>query len=167
MASKVSRKKVMEWASDVVQTTNATVRNGRIDLGLRDGQLAEIHQIDSYMNISNIPDAANDDVYCSKIVSMDPDYASDPELAENIEDLETITTHRIHIQQEVGAAGTAALRNHDSKIQYFDPPILVGTDIAQAVKGDAAIACSFETRVFFTRRKATDAELGQVLLKRR
>lgn len=160
-------KKPLEWKMDTVNTTNATVTNGRIALGLRDDEIAEVHKIDSHIAFANIPDAANDTVVAYKALSMDPDVAEDPSVAANNEDLEKFLLHSYQVQQEIGAAGQSTLRLSDEQTHNYDPPILVGTDIGQVVIGDAAIAAEFWTRVFFTRRKATAAELNQVLLKRR
>ena len=165
MGSKSS--KPLEWKMDTINTTDATVTNGRIALGLKDDEVAEIHEIYSLINIGNVPDAANDIIDAYKIISMDPEVADDPSVAANNEDLEKFGLHSYSVQQEVGAAGTATLVLSNEQISDFDPPILVGTDLGQVVKGDAAVACDFWTRVYFTRRKATARDLNQVLLKRR
>lgn len=160
-------KRPIEWKMDTVNTTNATVTNGRIALGLRDDEIAEIHKIDSHIGLGNIPDAANDVVVAYKAISMDPDVDEDPSVAVNNEDLEKFMMHSYQVQQEVGAAGTATLVLSDEQSHVYDPPILVGTDVGQVVIGDATVACEFWTRIFFTRRKATAQELNQILLKRR
>lgn len=160
-------KKPLEWKMDTINTTDATVTNGRVSLGLRDDEIAEIHKIDSHIAFATIPDVANDVVAAYKALSMDPDVVDDPSVAANNEDLEKFMLHSYQAQQEVGAAGTATLRLSDEQTHTYDPPVLVGTDVGQVVFGDAAIACEFWTRVFFTRRKATAQELNQILLKRR
>lgn len=157
----------MEWKMDAINTANATVTNGRIELGLRDDEIAEIHKIDSHISINNVPDAANDSSDLYKMLSMDPDIDSDPGLEASQEDLEVFMLHAYSIQQEVGAAGTATLVRSNEATHYYSPPILVGTDVGQVVKGDATLAVEFWTRVFFTRRKANAQELNQILLKRR
>lgn len=162
-----NKKKPLEWKMDTVNTASATVTNGRIALGLRDDEIAEIHKIDSHIAVANVPDAANDQISLYKALSMDPDVAEDPSVAANNEDLEKFLLHSYQIQQEIGAAGQSTLRNSDEQTHLYDPPILVGTDVGQVVIGDATLACEFWTRIFFTRRKATAAELNQVLLKRR
>lgn len=166
-ARKGSRKRPLEWKMDTVNTTDNTVTNGRIALGLRDDEIAEIHKIDSHIAYANIPDAANDSLAAYKALSMDPDVADSPATAANNEDLEKFLLHSYQVQQEVGAAGTATLVLSDEQTHYYDPPVLVGTDVGQVVIGDATIANEFWTRIFFTRRKATAAELNQILLKRR
>ncbi len=162
-----SGKRPMEWKADSIATTSNAVTNGRIVLGLRDDEIAEIHKIDSTMSYLLLADAADGAVDLDKVISMDPDVSEDPSDIGESEDLEKFFYHTYQVQQEVGAAGTATLRNSDQKTDYFNPPILVGTDVGQVVKGHATIACDFLTRVFFTRRKATAAELNQILLKRR
>lgn len=167
MAAKRSSKKPLEWKFGYVNTTNATVTNFRIELGLRDEEVAEIHKVRSSIAWANIPDAANDDVDGHLALSMDPDVAVSPAEAANHEDLEWFYHHNYDLQQEIGAAGQNALRNSDGQDCNFSPPVLVGTDVGLVVIGDATIACSFWVRIFFTRRKANVAELNQVLLKRR
>lgn len=163
----MANRKPLEWKMDTITTASAAVTNGRIELGLRDDEIAEIHKIDSEISYANIPDAANDTLVASKLVSMDPDVDVSPFVMTNNEDLEIFLHHTHTVQQEVGGASTATLVLSDAQQHYYDPPILVGTDIGQAVVGDAAVGVDFLTRVFFTRRKATAQELNQVLLKRR
>ena len=168
MAKRSYSKKPMEWQFDAINTDSAVVQNGRIELGLRDDEVAEVHRVDSSISVGNIPDAANDDIDVSMMLSMDPDIIADPAVAINHEDLEVFFEHGQVMQQEVGAAGTAALnRGPVSKAVNFNPPILVGTDIGQVVHGDADVCVEFWTRVYFTRRRANVAELNQILLKRR
>lgn len=170
MARRTARSGIpLEWKTDFVNTTDATVTRGEIDLDLLPDEIAEIHRIDSSIFIGNIPDAANDDIDARKMLSMDPDADDDPTVNANLEDLEVFFHHGYEVQQEVGAAGSVALRNSDSKQLELPEkyPILVGTNIAQVVKGDADVACEFITTVYFKRRKANATELNQILLKRR
>lgn len=160
-------KKPLEWKMDTITTADATVTNGRIALGLRDDEIAEIHKIVSTITYANIPDAADDALFATKALSMDPDVDGSPYVMANNEDLEWFLHHPFHVQQEVGAAGQTTLKLSDMKDIDFNPPILVGTDVGQIVIGDAAIGVDFLTRIYFTRRKATAAELNQILLKRR
>lgn len=162
-----AKKRPLEWKMDTIATASAAITNGRIALGLRDDEIAEIHKIDSTIAYANIPDAANDALFATKALSMDPDTVDNPFVILNNEDLEKFHLHEYHVQQEIGAAGQNALRLSDQKTDYYDPPILVGTDIGAEVIGDATIGVDFLTRVFFTRRKATAPELNQILLKRR
>lgn len=163
----MSSKKPLEWILDAIDTSSAAVTNGRIALGLKDDEIAEIHQIHTLIEMDNIPDAANDFVEAWVMLSMDPNVIADPETGVNHEDLEIFYEDHYAVQQEIGAAGQSTLVNSHNKEAAYDPPILVGTDVGQAVKGDAAVAIAFRTRLYFTRRKATASELNQILLKRR
>lgn len=160
-------KRPLEWKMDTIAVADATVTNGRIQLGLRDDEIAEIHKIDSTIAYANIPDAADDILFATKALGMDPDMNDNPLVVANNEDLEKFHLHEYHIQQEIGAAGAMMTRLSDQKTDYYDPPLLVGTDIGSEVIGDPAVGVDFLTRVFFTRRKATAQELNQILLKRR
>jgi hypothetical protein len=165
--SKRSYKKPLEWVHGAINTTNDTVTNFRIELGLKDDEVAEIHKIDSSINHGNVPDAANDQLELYEMLSMDPNVIADPSVAVNHEDLEIFFDDSYQTQQEVGGASTATLVNSHNKISDFENPILVGTDIGMVAKGDAAVACEFWTRIYFSRRKANVMELNQILLKRR
>lgn len=165
----VRDKMPLEWKTDTVSTTDATVVNGELDLDLLPDEIAEILLIDSTIDFFNIPDAANDDLDAVMMMSMDPDADDDPSVNANLEDLEVFYHHRYAVQQEIGAAGQSVIRNSDNK-QLKPPeghPILVGTNISQVVQGDATIAVDFITTIYFKRRKATALELNQILLKRR
>lgn len=160
-------RKPLEWKFTAIATVNATVANARIELGLRDDEVAEIHKIESLVSFANIPDAADDEVEANLALSMDPDVAADPSIAANNEDLEWFFFDRSNIQVEVGAAGVTVIEKARKHVMQYDPPVLVGTDVGMVAKGDAAIGCGFWVRLFFTRRRANVMELNQVLLKRR
>lgn len=162
-----SKKRPLEWKMDTITTANATPVNGRISLGLRDGEIAEIHKIVSSITYANIPDAANDALFATKALSMDPNVINNPYVLANNEDLEWFLHHPYHVQQEIGAAGQNGLVLSDIQSFDFTVPVLVGTDVGQVVMGDAAIAVDFITRIYFTRRKSNAQELNYVLLKRR
>lgn len=166
--SKRSSKKPLEWQFGFVNAADATVTNYRIELGLKDDEVAEIHKIDSMVDIANIPDAANDDIAAYSMLSMDPDVDADPALAASHDDLEIFFEHQENMQQEIGAAGQSALnRGPSHKVSDFEEPVLVGTDVGMVVHGDADVAVNFWVRLYFTRRKANVMELNQILLKRR
>lgn len=170
MARKVARSGIpLEWKTDTIGTTDDTVTRGEFDLDLLPDEIAEIYLIDSAIYIGNVEDAANDDIDVRKMLSMDPDADDDPLINKNLEDLEVFFTHGFEIQQEVGAAGSVAIKNSDHKVVRLPEkyPILVGTNFAQVVKGDADVACGFITTVYFKRRKANATDLNQILLKRR
>ena len=167
MAKRRAGKKPLEWVFAGKSTADATPVNERIELGLKDDEVAEIHKIESLVSFENIPDAANDECQASMALSMDPDVVADPSVAANNEDLEWFFFDRSNIQVEVGAAGATIIEKARKHSESYDPPVLVGTDVGMVVKGDAGIGCGFWCRLFFTRRKANVMELNQVLLKRR
>lgn len=168
MAQRSSYKRALEWVFGYVNTTDSTTTNQRIELGLRDDEVAEIWRVESLVDMNNIPDAANDEVKGHLMLSMDPDIESDPGVATNHEDLEVFYEHTYDVQQEVGAAGTATLVLTDRQSSdYYPYPVLVGTDVGMVVDGDADIGITFWSRLFFTRRRASVQELNQILLKRR
>lgn len=168
MASKSYSKRPLEWVFGYINASDDTVTNYRIELGLRDDEVAEIWKVDSQINIGNVPDTANDDINANMCLSMDPDFVTDPSLAVTHEDLEVFFEHQRAVQQEVGAAGTATLVNSGHKVSDYAPyPVLVGTDVGMCAQGDASVAVDFWCRLYFTRRRASVQELNQILLKRR
>lgn len=167
MSTKRASQKPLEWKFAAVGTTDSTVTNEVIELGLRDDEVAEIWKIESMIDFGNIPDAANDEVQGDMALSMDPDVAADPSVAANQEDMEWFYFDRSNIQQEVGAAGTDIVEKARKHVSDFNPPVLVGTDVGMVVLGDDTVLCDFWVRVYFTRRRATVSELNQILLKRR
>ncbi|KKL89746.1 hypothetical protein LCGC14_1911630 [marine sediment metagenome] len=161
-------KKPLEWIFQNVNTANATPANARIELGLKDDEVAEIHKVMSY--IAPAPYAAggaDDSLVLAMSLSMDPDVILTPIAEDNQDDLEWFYTHRHETQIELTTDGAYGLKTDDSKSEDFNPPVLVGTDVGMVVLGDAALACQFWVRLYFTRRKANVMELNQVLLKRR
>jgi len=170
MGRGVSRDKIpLEWKTDVVDVTDATVTNGEFDLDLLPDEIAEIHGVKSIISFANIPDAANDLVSAAMYLSMDPDAIGSPLTSNILEDLEIFYHHRYTVQQEIGAAGSFSTRLTDKNEMTFNPkwPLLVGTNFSQVVVGDASIAQTFLTIVYFKRRRANASELNQILLKRR
>ncbi len=164
-----SSKKTVEWLTDTIITTDATVTNGEFDLNLLPKEIARIIAIDSTIEINNVPDAANDELDLCMLLSMDPDADDDPCVAANLEDLEVFFHHWWSAQQEVGAAGTATLLKTSKKHIVFPEGlgILVGTNFSQVFRADTSIQCTAITTVYFQRMKASDAQLTQILLKRR
>lgn len=168
MARKSSSKKPLEWKFQSIITANATPLNARIELGLKDDEVAEIHKVMTEI----APDAfaaggADDDLVLILSLSMDPDVILNPITEANQEDLEWFFTHRHETQIELTTSGAYGMRTNDDKSEDFSPPVLVGTDVGMVVTGDATLSVHFWTRVYFTRRKANVMELNQVLLKRR
>lgn len=161
-------KKPLEWQFQSIETANATPVNGRIELGLRDDEVAEIHKVMTSLSHAGFAAGGADDVININLaLSMDPDVIANPYTSANQEDLEWFYTHRFDTQIELTTQGAFGLTISDAQNEDFDPPVMIGTDIGMVVKGDGAIASTFWVRVFFSRRRATVMELNQVLLKRR
>jgi len=170
MARRAARNQIpLEWKTDVVSVSDATVTNGQLDLDLLPDEIAEIHGIKTIISMANIPDAANDVVSAAMYLSMDPDAIQSPLTDAVLEDLEVFYIHRYTVQQEIGAAGSFSTRLTDKNQKEFSDrwPLLVGTNFSQVVVGDATIAQTFITTVYFKRRRANAMELNQILLKRR
>ncbi len=165
----VSRNIPLEWKTDAVTVTDATVTTGEFDLDLLPDEIAEIYAIKSIISSANVPDAANDLIATFMYLSMDPDANDSPGLIASLEDLEVFFTHWESFQQEIGAAGSFAteLTKEKSLMLPADYPILIGTNFSQVVLGDASIAQTFITTVYFKRRRANQSDLNQILLKRR
>ena len=170
MARKSSRSnKPLEWKFGYVNTTDATVTNFRIVMGLKDDEVAEIHKVMSAILPAGFAAGGADDVVLSSLaLSMDPDVIADPALAASQEDLEWFYMHFNDQQIELAATDGAywAMLSNQQNVD-FNPPVLLGTDVGMVVHNDASINCMSWARLFFTRRKATVMELNQVLLKRR
>lgn len=168
MAAKRSGKKPLEWKFASINTTNATVTNARIILGLKDDEVAEIHKVmSSIAPAAFAAGGADDFLQMDMALSIDPDVAVDPGVAANNLDLEWFYLHRLFLQSEIETSGLSQHKHNDMNSEDFDPPLLVGTDVGMVVANDATIACESWVRIFFTRRKSTVMELNQVLLKRR
>lgn len=160
--------KPLEWKFQHITTANATPTNGRIALGLRDDEVAEVHKVMTYVAPDAMPaGGVDDELVLIMALSMDPDVVATPIAGNNEEDLEWFLTHRHETQIELTTEGAWFAKLDDTQDVNFDPPVLVGTDIGMVVVGDAALACQFWVRVYFTRRRANVMELNQVLLKRR
>lgn len=168
MAKRKSSNKPLEWVFGYINTTALAVANHRIELGLKDDEVAEIHKVHSQLAAGNIDSAAADDVDLYMMLGMDPDVVADPSVAANHSDLEIFFEDSLQIQTDgVVAAGLAAFQSSANKVCDFDPPVLVGTDIGMVARGDTTVLGEFWVRVYFTRRKANVMELNQILLKRR
>lgn len=168
MAKKNYSKKPLEWTNGRINTVDATVTNYRIELGLKDDEVAEIHKVDSRISAGLIDSAAADDVNMYMMMGMDPDVVASPAVAVNHDDLEIFFEDRLRIQTDgIVANGLAAFRGNKDKISDFVPPVLVGTDLGMVAVGDVTVTGEFWVRIYFTRRKANVMELNQILLKRR
>jgi len=165
---KGTSKKPLEWKFVAINTTDGTITNARIALGLKDDEVAEIHKVMSSIAPAAFAAGGADDMLVQAMaLSMDPDVIADPQVAASNEDLEWFFLHRHEVQAEIETDGMTQHIHNSEKDVNFDPPVLVGTDVGVVVHNDAAIACGSWVRIFFTRRKANVMELNQVLLKRR
>jgi hypothetical protein len=168
--------RVLEWAAKAgtVAAGGAATEeeSDRLELGLRDNEVAEIHKILLDVTLIEDFDAAKTvDAYAW--VSMDPDtsWIGDPETAE---DLETIVDVVVSKSAQGILAGTEFVQDNVSSFQFdFNVrPVLVGTDLGLGLYlttavGNLDAGSLVYAKVFFTRRKANVSELNQILLKRR
>lgn len=173
--SKRSGKKPLEWVFNSVNTTTDTVVQDRIELGLKDDEVAQIHRIDSLLDYGKLLDAgpADDSAMLNMMLSMDPDIniARDPAVAVNHEDLEVFFENQVGADLQSAAVGQSVdEKGNKTKSVAYDPPILVGTDVGHIAHCESTnnntIGQSW-VRLYFTRRKANVMELNQILLKRR
>ncbi len=165
-----SRNFPLEWKTDVISVTDNTAVNGEFDLDLLPDEIAEIFGISSHMENVNVPDAANIIADLYMYLSMDPDANDTPSTLTNLEDLEVFFSHQHAVQLEIGAAGASSLVLGSTKEMWLPEsyPILIGTNFAQmVVAGNTAVDAFFVTTVYFKRRRATQSDLNQILLKRR
>lgn len=163
-----SNKKPLEWKFQHLTTVNAAPVNARIELGLKDDEVAEIHKVVSHIAPDEWVATAVDDILVMIMsLSSDPNVIVTPLEGDNQEDLEWFQTHRHETQVGVLTQGAYGMKIDDTQDLNFDPPVLVGTDVGMVVVGDAALAVQFWVRLYFTRRKANVQELNQILLKRR
>lgn len=172
MGSKSSKSgKPLEWKGfgRVVAATDAAPVNTRIELGLRDDEVAEIHKIEYYIEM--ILAATTTGMRADVCLGMDPDLDDAPLALGTTEDLETFHSNAFigNILQAVADLDEIYPGEKFTQLQYV-PPLLVGTDVGMSSQftwltadGSGAIM----GRLYFTRRKATVMELNQVLLKRR
>lgn len=138
-----------------------TLYKKEIKLGLLDDEMAQIIQIDS----SITPSAqVTYHEFGGMLLSLDPDSDNDPlvDTGGGLEDLEVLYNHRF------GGIGTSGC---EQKIENFDPPINVGTNIGMTLKVHATtgnpVGVKATVAIYFKRVKASDVELAKILLKRR
>lgn len=165
--------RVMEWvaASPGIFAGGAATEEetNRLELGLRDDEIAEIHKIIIGSHIEEDFEAAKR-IRVTYWVSMDPDTVHAASL---LEDLETILLRIRSLSSKGIAVGVEDVQTEDDERVYtFETPLLVGTDLGIGMYGivDAGVLeadMTAQFRVFFTRRKANAAELNRILLKRR
>lgn len=160
----------LEWVADVITITTVTPTNGRIGMLLDRDEVAEIRQVDVSILPGPLDDAADDDTLFAFAVSLDPNVIASPIVDANLEDLEVFHSGLLRQNVRVGGVGTAMQSNMNQNYPLnFDQdyPLIAGSDIGWVVVGDAAIACTFACRVFFTRRASKAGEKANVLLSRR
>ena len=163
----------MEWVAASPGTfaggAGTEEETARLELGLRDDEIAEIHKIIVGSQIREAFPAATT-VDLAHWLSMDPNSAYSVTL---LEDLETILMFTRSIYSKGILVGVEDVRTQDEERIYdFENPLLGGTDLGIGIRGitDAGtleVGTTAQFRVFFTRRKASAAELNQILLKRR
>lgn len=173
MAKRVTSKKVLEWVSERVSAAaGATNVRQVIALNLDDDELAEIHRIESEIEVVRSA-LVDDNVDAQLMLSMDPSasIASDPYDEVQYEDLETVYNHRFI--QEVTVDDTAAsidqnlISGGEKSVDFNVYPILLATNPSVVVSPDADLTTTFHIRLWFTRRRAVGNELARTLLKRR
>lgn len=162
----------LEWKTDfvnVTDTTSVSATNGEFDLDLLPDELASIVGIDSTIDIANL--GIIDNSYQGGMyLSLDPDADDDPLALANLEDLEVFFSHYVSMAVNAVTAASVFANHQTSKKQLWLPePILVGTNFSQVVHAESTVdaATSFVTTVYFKRKKATNVELANILLKRR
>lgn len=164
-----NNKKPMEWVYAMDSNSLATVVTTRIELGLRDDEVAEILAIQGSVEIPPLPEGADVESTVDMLLSMDPDTTNDPSDGDSLEDLE-VFYNTFNKNDLWSAAGTDFFYENLNRKDFdftFPQPVLVGTDLGMATLCDVAAAHKTEVRVYFTRRKANVMELNQILLKRR
>lgn len=138
-----------------------TLYKKEIKLGLLDDEMAQIIQIDSSMTPSVV---TTHHEFGGMLLSLDPDSDNDPlvDTGGGLDDLEVLYNHRFG---GIGAAGC------EQKIENFDPPINVGTNIGMTLKvhetASNPVGVKATVAIYFKRVKASDVELAKILLKRR
>lgn len=164
-------KKPLEWSGKMrlVTATDADPVNMKVNLALRDDEIAEIHKIQTEfrLGIAATTTSARGDF----VISMDPDCVQDPGEAVTFEDLEVFHSEtRMRTPMQLVADIDEVVDDVKSRDIDFKNPVLVGTNLGVSSQitwlTTDSVAC-IKVKVFFTRRKATVQELNQILLKRR
>lgn len=166
-----SNRKFLEWSGKMrlIAATDPNPVNSKINLALRDDEIAEIHKIEitSMLGIAAATTAAKLDF----VLSMDPDVKDDPGEETTYEDLEVFhSEHRMRAPIQLVADIDEVIDDGQRRDLDFSPPLLLGTNIgisSQCTWLTADSTASIRVKVYYTRRKATIAELNQILLKRR
>lgn len=164
-------KKPLEWSGKMrlVDATDANPVNSKINLALRDDEIAEIHKIETefMLGIAAATTSARGDF----VISMDPDTIQDPGEPVTFEDLEVFHSEtRLRTPLQLVADIDELIDDVKSKDVDFKNPVLVGTNLGISSQFTWLTADGvgwIKVKVFFTRRKANVQELNQILLKRR
>lgn len=164
-------KKFLEWAGVArsISSTDAVPVNSKINLALRDDEVAEIHKIiiTTTLGIAATSSLASLDF----VLSMDPDCTDDPNGITTFQDMEVFhSEHRIRDPKQAVADIDELIDDDKQNDLNFSPPLLLGTNIGMSSVADWLTAdgtASIRVKVYYTRRKANIAELNQILLKRR
>lgn len=170
MAARKSSK-LLEWSgkSRAISATDASPVNEKINLALRDDEVAEIHKIEAYMELTL--DGGSTGARLDYAMSIDPDVNDSPTADNTWEDLEVFHADSL-VKSVLQLIADIDQVDRDDKYKdmNYDPPLLVGTDIGISSKATWITAdgsAGLKIKVYFTRRKATVSELNQILLKRR
>lgn len=159
-APRQKKSRSIEFVSKALACSGVTPQKAEIKLGLLDDEMAQILQIDSTIQQDNAHAAP-----MSMFLSLDPDSDENPQSDTDLEHLEVFYQHR---EGDVSNASAAVTAYAAHKIETFDPPINVGTNIGMTVNSGVALNVSKATvTIYFRRAKASDIELAKILLKRR
>lgn len=166
-----TKNKILEWSSLMIHkvATDVTPENHKINLALRDDEIAEIHKIHIETDLQIA--ATTTAVQLDFAMSMDPDIVSSPGIQSTYEDMEVFYAFKrfLDIKQLVADIDQIIDTWKREEVD-FKVPILVGTNIGVSSEVTWLTADSsayIRLKVFFTRRKANIQELNQILLKRR
>lgn len=171
---KSSRNFPLEWKTDAVSitdTTSATAVTGEFDLDLLPDEIAEIVGIEQTISPGTL--GVIDNVgQLGMYLSMDPDASADPLVLANIEDLEVFFTHYMDLEINAVTAASvfSTIRTANKKMWLPEKnPLLLGTNFSQVVNGASTVDISvqFITTIYFKRKRASQADLTNILLKRR
>ena len=166
-----SKRKFLEWSGEMrlIEATDTDPVNSKINLALRDDEVAEVHKIttETMLGLAATTTMAKLDM----ALSMDPDIKDDPGEETTFEDLEVFhSEHRVRTPQQLVADIDEVVDDGQHRDLDFSPPLLLGTNIgisSQCTWLTADGVASIRVKVYYTRRKANIAELNQILLKRR
>lgn len=164
-----SYKKPMEWVYKAEVNALDTVVNTRIELGLRDDEVAEILAIQGSIELLALAEGADLERQVNMLLSMDPDSTNDPSNVVDLEDLE-VFYNTLNKNNVLSAAAGDFFYEDRTRVSFdytFPQPVLIGTDIGMATISNTTDSHLVEVRIYFTRRKANVMELNQILLKRR